>query len=74
MGEAPNYLDGYPNSLPQQRIVGPDLSVDLTAVSDDPFSFQRPFRHALMDGGFSSSPLAVLLRWSMRSCRPAHSR
>ena len=40
----------------QQHIVGLDLSVDLTVVSDDPFSFQRPFCHAHMDGGLLIQP------------------
>ena len=60
--------------LPQQRIVCLDLSIDFTAVRDNSLALQRLRCRTLMDGRNLIQPRAALLRWSMRSSRPARSR
>ena len=50
-GDQCGQLFDFSFQLPQQRIVCPDLPVDLAAVSDDAFPLQRTCGYALMNGG-----------------------
>ena len=59
-GDQRGQLFDFSFQLPQQRIVGFDLSVQFAAVRDDSLALQRLCCYALMDGGdFIQSPCGI---------------
>ena len=55
-GDQCGQLFDFSFQLPQQRIVGLDLPVDLAAVSNHAFSFQCACGHTLVNGGLLVQP------------------